>query len=191
LCAAELVFRDLAFGLCESWLAAEALAPLRERGAAVATFVSLPSVQRDWFVVEGQIPAVRQIRRFLERNQMHSAEIHAGSKALLFAAELLTTVLPMPLLIAAQQALRTSGISGNPLCAVIEQMGQKMFQDFTKGARLTRGGPLAECSPETAEAYLEDLRRHYPQIAQVLDEQLGRAERSRPLKRGLLDGKRG
>ncbi len=191
LCSAELVFRDLVFGLCESWLTAEVLAPLRERGAAVATFVCIPSVQRDWFVVEGQIPAVRQIRRFLDRNGMHSAEIHAGAKALLFGAELLTTVAPMPLLIAAQQALRSSGISGNPLCAVIEQMGQKMFQDFTKGARVTRGGPLAECSKETAETYLQELRRDHPQIAQVLDEQLGRAEGKRGRAYRPIDGKQG
>ncbi|MBV9611919.1 MAG: hypothetical protein JO091_05575 [Acidobacteriaceae bacterium] len=174
LCAAELVLRDLSFVLCESWLPIEVLEPLRARGAAVATFVDLPSPQHNWFIVEGHISAVRQVRRLLERSGMRGLEIRPGSKSLLFAAELLTTALPLPLFVAARQALRASGISGNHLAAAMDQMGQKMFKDFAKGARLVWGGPLTECSPETADRHFEKLRRDYPQIAEIVDEQLDR-----------------
>lgn len=176
----DLDFRDLTFILCESWLLIDVLQPLRERGASIATLVRLPTVEYDWFAVEGQAPAVRQIRRFLERNQARAVEIRFGSKPLLFAAELLATVLPIPLLAAAQQALRASGISGNPLSALLDQMAEKMSKDFLKRARTMPAGPLGECSPETVEVHFEHLRRSYAQIAEVVEEQLRWARRRMP-----------
>lgn len=177
LCASELVFKELSFVLCESWLASDALEPLRARGASVATLVGVSGSRRDRFVLEGQISAVRQIRRFIERNEARVVEIRPGTKQLYFAAELLATALPMPLFITAQQALRASGVSGNRLHAVLDEMAKEMFSDFLKGARVTWGGPLTKCSSETAGAYLRLLRRSHPQIADVIDEQLPWAKR--------------
>src|SRR5579875_1445654 len=48
----DLVFKDLAFVLCESWAMNDVLEPLRVRGAAVGTMVGVSSIQRNWFVVE-------------------------------------------------------------------------------------------------------------------------------------------
>ncbi len=172
LCASELVLKDLSFVLCESWLTAGALEPLRTRGASVATLLGLPSTHPKWFMVEGQITAVRQTRRFLEDNDVRTAEIRPGTKELYFAGELLATALPMPLLVTAQQALRGSGLSGHHLSAVLEEMVQKLLRDFLKGARVSWGGPLTQALPETAETYFETLRRSRPEIAKVVDEQL-------------------
>lgn len=175
LCSSELLFKDISFVLCESWLNVSALEPLRRRGASVATVLGFPSVHAKWFVVEGQIPAVRQTRRFLEANGARTAEIRPHTKELFFAAELLATSLPMPLLIAAQQALRGTGFSGHHLSAVLEEMVQKLLRDFLKGARVNWGGPLNEMSPETAEGFLDALRTSRPEIAAVIDEQLPEA----------------
>lgn len=180
LCTSDLDFRSLTFVLCESWLMIDVLQPLQERGASVGTLVSVPSTEHGWFVVEGQLSAVRQARRFLERNGAKALEIRPGCKPLLFAAELFTMVLPAPLLAAAQQSLRRSGISGHPLSAFLHQMTTKMFEDFLKGSRLTWGGPLTECSAELAEVYFEHLRRSYPQAAEILDEHLESAARRMP-----------
>src|SRR5205823_13220152 len=180
LCASDLDFRGLAFVLCESWLMIDALEPLRQRGASVATLLKAPSARQNWFAVEGQTSAVRQIRRLLDRSDARALEIRASSKSLFLAAELLATVLPRPLLVAAEQALRASGISGNPLSALLDQMTEKMLNDFKRGARLIRRGPLTECSPETAEVHFEHLRREHSQIAQILDEQLDWASRRMP-----------
>ena len=178
LSSSDLLFRKLAFGLCETWLPTDVLEPLRQRGSAVATLVSVPTVRHNWFAVEGQTSAVRQIRRLLDRNDMYSTEIHAESKALLFGAELLATVLPLSLFAAAQEALRCSGISGKPLSALIEEMGLKMLRDFAKGTRLLWGGPLAQCSLETANSYFENLRRSHPRLAKALDEHIERTTSS-------------
>ena len=183
LCASELVLKGLSFVLCESWLTTSALDPLRARGASVATLLGLPSTHPKWFIVEGQIAAVRQTRRFLEDNEVRSAEIRPDTKELYFAAELLTTALPMPLLLAAQQALRGTGLSGHYLSDVLQEMVQKLLRDFLNGGRGSWGGPLTETPPETSMAYFETLRRSKPEIAKVVDEQLpwarGRMEKTK------------
>ena len=177
LCASELVLKGLSFVLCETWLTTSALEPLRLAGASVATLVALPGLHPQWFMVEGQTSAVRQTRRFVERNEVQSAEIRDDTKELYFAAELLATALPLPLLQTAQAALRGTGLSGHHLSAVLEQMVQGLLRDFLKGGRVNWGGPLAECSPETAEAYFRKLRTSRPEIAQIVDEQLSWARK--------------
>jgi len=188
LCASELALRKMSFVLCESWLTINALQPLRSRGAATATLVEVPSARRNWFIVEGQISAVRQIRRVIENNGARAVEIRPGTKQLYFAAELLASALPIPLFAAAQQALRESGISGNRLYALLDEMVQEMFSHFLKGGRTTWGGPLNECSPEVASAYLDTLHDSYPKIAQVLEEQLTWARPRVSKHRGAMRG---
>jgi hypothetical protein len=177
LCQSELVFKDLSFVLCESWLSTNTLEPLRSRGASVATLVDVPSGDRTWFVVEGQLAAVRQVRRLIELNEARALELRPGTKHFYFAATLLATTVPIPLFLAAQKALRGSGVSGNHLRTVLNHMAQSMFKSFSKGARGFGGGPLSECSDETATAYFEALRRSDPQLADIVTQALARARR--------------
>jgi hypothetical protein len=172
LCSSELIFKNLSFVLCESWLPVDELSALSSKGACVATLMKLSTHQGSWFGVDGQPKAVRQIRQFLERNEVRSSEILPDSKHLLFASEVLATALPIPLLVTAQQALRASGISGKVLSALLEQITQKTVQDFLKGARAIWGGPLAASSEETGQMYLEQLRRSHPSIASLIEEHL-------------------
>jgi len=169
LCNAGLVLSNHSFVLCESWLTTDAL---RQAGAAVATVISVPTEDRKWFLMEGQQTAVRLLRPFIERNQARALEIRPGTKHLCFAAELLSTALPMPLLIASQQALRETGITSHNLTTISEEMIQQMYRDFLKGARMNWGGPLNDCSPALAEAHLETLRTTNPEIAQLIDQHL-------------------
>jgi hypothetical protein len=182
LCRSELVFRDLSFVLCESWLPAEALQPLRARGASVATLVNVPDGSRKWFVVEGQLAAVRQMRRLIELNEGRALELRPGNKQFYFAATLLATTIPVPLFLAAQRALRKSGVSGNHLHTVLNAMAQSMFRDFSRGARVAWGGPLTECSEDAAAAHFEALRRSDPQLADLVMEELACARRRMPKK---------
>jgi hypothetical protein len=177
LCQSELAFKDLSFVLCESWLSMNALEPLRARGASVATLVNVPTSGPMWFVVEGQLAAVRQMRRLIELNEARALELRPGTKQLYFAALLLATTVPIPLFLAAQKALRGSGVSGNHLRTVLNEMAQSMFKSFFKGARGFWGGPLTECSDETAMAYFEALRHTDPQLADLVTEGLSRARR--------------
>jgi predicted short-subunit dehydrogenase-like oxidoreductase (DUF2520 family) len=183
ICESGLLFKDLSFVLCESWLSSDALRPLADRGATVATSVSVPSSRQRWFVVEGQLSAVRQVRRFVERNEGSTFELRPGTKPLYFAAQLLVTALPIPLFYDAQQALRASGITGNHLYALLDEMSKEMFRLFVNGARATWGGPLTECSQETATEYLSALRESQPQIGESVEEQLIWARKK--IRRGI------
>jgi len=176
LCAANLIFSEIAFVLCDSWLSSDVLDPLVRRGAAVAS-VSRLKGSTPRFAVEGQPAATRPLRRILELNDAITLELRPGTKQSLFAAELLTTALPIPLFAAAQQALRTCGISGRMLLSVLEENAVDMFRTFGAGARSIWGGPLTECSPETAESYLRMLRDELPGVAELLDTQLPPAQR--------------
>jgi predicted short-subunit dehydrogenase-like oxidoreductase (DUF2520 family) len=167
--AAGLVLSNYSFVLCESWLTTEALRPLRQRGAAVATVVNVPSDQRKWFLMEGDQLAVRQLRQFIDKTGARALEIRTGTKHLYFAAELLATALAMPTLIASQQALRGTGLATHNLKTISEEMIQEMFRGFLRGAKMIWGGPLNECSPELASAHLNAVRGSNPEIAEVID----------------------
>ncbi|HZS55194.1 MAG TPA: hypothetical protein VFA65_12385 [Bryobacteraceae bacterium] len=169
LCASELLMKRLSFVLCETWLTSEVLAPLNERGASVATLVRAPSTERDWFVLEGQVTASRLTRRFVERHEGRAFEIKLGSKDLLFAAELLATILPVPLVAAAQQNLRAGGITGKELGALLEQMTRKMLREVIKGVRLPLNATPSDCSAQLSSQFLAALRVSRPSLTSLVE----------------------
>jgi predicted short-subunit dehydrogenase-like oxidoreductase (DUF2520 family) len=171
LCSSDLVLKDLAFALCDTYMDASVLRPLQARGASVASVLSVHSFRRSWFVIEGQLGAVRQLRRFLDRGDARAFELRPGTKPLYFAAQMLTTVLPLNLFATAQKALRTAGISGNELNDLLQELSFEMFRAFSNGARVPSAafqtGPLRA----VGGAYLAILRTDYPQIAFMLEQQ--------------------
>jgi len=177
LCASKLVFPELSFVLCESWVLTEVLKPLKARGASVASLVAAHGGKRKCFIVEGDFVTVRQIRRVLARAGAGTVELRTGAKSLYFAADLFASALPIALLLTAQQALRDSGVSGNHLWGLMDEMGREMLDSFMRGARAAWGGPLTQCSPETAQAHLKSLAADHPELAGLLDEQLTWARR--------------
>ncbi len=185
--SAGLVLSNFSFVLCESWLTTDALAPLRQAGAAVASVMNVPTERKNWFIIEGQPLAVFHLRRFIERNEARAVEIRAGTKSLYFAAELLITALPIPVLLAAQQAFRATGINARNLATISEEMIQEMVRSLVKGARTIWGGPLGECSPETAAMHLEMLREINPEIAAVIDHHLPYAQQAMACYRRTAD----
>lgn len=170
LCVSDLVLKDLSFVLCESWLSSAALAPLQARGASTATVSPVQTMRKSWFVVEGQLSAVRQIRRFLDGNNARAFELRPGSKPLYFGAHLLAALLPKQLLAGAQQALRAAGIRGNHLHDLLEEMSLEMFRSFANGGRFPPNG--ASFPPEIYNEYRDYLRTCYPEIASTLEKQL-------------------
>ncbi len=177
LCASELAFRNMSFVLSESWLMNDVLEPLTARGASIATMLAISARGHNWFVIEGQVTAVRQIRRLMARNDASALELRPGTKPCYFAAELLARAIPVPLFMTAQQALRASGVSGHHLQTLLDEMAHQALKDSLEGARTSWGGPLTECSAETASGYFDKLRRNYPRLAEMVEEQIAWARR--------------
>ena len=116
LCASELVFPELSFVLCESWILTDALKPLE-------------GARR--FGGEPGSGARRQAKKLRGGGRTHHGpaspassgtrgRAHSGTSAQapnrsIFAADLFASALPVPLLLTAQQALRDSGVTGNHL----------------------------------------------------------------------------
>ncbi|MDQ2711542.1 MAG: DUF2520 domain-containing protein, partial [Acidobacteriota bacterium] len=185
LCSSDLALKGISFVLCETWLNTNSLKPLHAKGAWTATVASVPSQYKSWFVVEGQLTAVRQVRKFLERNNARGFELRPGAKSLYFAAELLATSAPLQLLATAQQALRAAGISGNHVYDLLEEMSSEMFRAFSNGARPSVPATRTGCSPELSNEYFEQLRTNHPQIATLLDQQIQAAsfqQKARPAR---------
>ena len=178
LCASGLPLKNVSFVLCESCLSNSALELLQSRGAWTATLMQVHTQRKSWFVTEGQLTAVRQIRRFLQRNDARAFDLRPGTKSLYFAAVTLAGMLPIPLLAGAQQALRTAGISGNHLNALLEEMSLEMFRTFSNGVRFQQQWHRMGCSPEISDSYLARVRSEYPQLGALLDAQLALATRT-------------
>lgn len=168
ICNAQWHWSEHSFVLCETWAPTERLQRLRMLGANIASLVALPGIQEKIFAVEGDVAAVRQVRRIIERANARTIELRAGTKHLFFAATILCTAIPVPILLLAQQFLRDCGISGNQLSGAIEQMSQEMFAGFLKGARLTWGGELAESLKSLQGAHWNRLDDTHPQLARSL-----------------------
>ena len=126
ICDADLEWNEHSLILCETWAPTEVLQSLKDKGASIASVVALPPATGRTFVVEGDVVAVRQLRRLIEREDARSVELRSGAKHLLFASALLCTAIPVPVLLMAQQALRESGLSGKQLSAAIHQMTEEM-----------------------------------------------------------------
>ena len=171
LCSSELVLSRLSFVLCETWLSTDSLERLRERGASVATLSRLPTVERNWFVLEGDAGASRSVRRVIDRHQGRAFEMKTGSKHLLFAAELLSTVLPIPLLLAAQTSLRSAGITGNDIAALVDQMTSKAVREVIKGVRIPLDVTPPECSWGLGSQYLAALKEKEPALASFIQQE--------------------
>jgi hypothetical protein len=177
ICDSELVFKDMVFVLCETWLSSDDLQCLESRGAQVASLVDVPGGRRNWYIVEGHPNATRQLRRVLETCDARALELRRGTKPLYFASCLFANVLALPLFLSAEEALRSAGITGNNMYTVLDDMGRGMLRDFANGARTPWGGPLAECPPETAAAYMAALRERNPELIALLEDQLSLSRR--------------
>jgi predicted short-subunit dehydrogenase-like oxidoreductase (DUF2520 family) len=174
--ASRLNMSGICFLLCESWLPSDVLAPLRARGALIATLLAIPSESAHWFAIEGEFAAVKRARRLLNSLDASVVELKSGTKHLYFAASAFAETLPRALFAASQQALRACGISGNHLYAVMEEMAQNMFRDISRGSRAGWTGPLMDCPEEIAGEYLIQLQAKHPDLAMLLSEHLKLAE---------------
>jgi hypothetical protein len=169
LCASELDLKEISFILCETWMRTEALLPLRERGACIASIVAITEGKHVCFAVEGDLAAVRQIRRLVDGGEVKTVELRTGAKHLLFAAMVLLTAVPLPILMAAQQALRDGGVSGNQLSGMVEDLASGTLAGFLRAPKLASAGVLNDCPKEDADAYFGSLSLTHPDLADRLN----------------------
>jgi len=177
LCESGLKLSEMSFVLCESWLATETLIPLRQLGAQIASLVTVGPPGHNCFAVEGDLAAIRRIKRLLSQCDSRVIELRPGSKPLYFAADVLAGAITIPLFQLAQQMLRDCGVSGNDLALVSHEWLDQLQTRVKKGGRGTWGGPLSECSEGTAEGHFGRLAVEHAELAATVQDWLGLARR--------------
>ena len=94
-----------------------------------------------------------------------------GSKHLLFAAELLSTILPVPVLAAAQQSLRAGGVVGKDVAALLRHMADKAVREVIQGVRLPLNGLPQDCTFELGAQLMSALQDREPVLASFIQEE--------------------
>jgi hypothetical protein len=120
--------------------------------------------------------AAKRVRRLLNSVNARTVELKPGTKHLYFAAAAFAETFPRALFAAAQKALRLSGVTGNHLYELVEEMAQSMFRDMDRGSRGGWSGASLDCPEQIASGYLSELRRSSPELAVLLSEHLRLAE---------------
>jgi hypothetical protein len=171
------MLRRMCFAICETWLTSTMFSSLRDAGASVTTLLLVSEGDSSWFVAEGDLPAVRQTRRLVENSGGRVLQLRSGYKSLYFAADLLSTTLPIPLFTAAQTSLRHAGLSGKLLSSVANQLSNKLLRNLRAGTRMPSMGSRTAVSPALSDAYLSDTRKKLPEIGMLIDQHLWALQR--------------
>jgi len=121
----------------------ERLAPLRKLGAGTATVAAMPGLESRVFVLEGERAALRELRPRLGR-AVRVALIPPGARARFDAALTLAGHALFPLLIAADRAIASTGISRQLADPLLEKAVQRAVRAWLNARRKgwsTLGGP--------------------------------------------------
>jgi len=172
-------------------VASDALAPLRDRGAAVAslhpmmTFVrgARPLLAGVTFAVEGDPAAVRVASRMARDLGGRVVRIRAAAKPLYHAFGAFTSPLLIALLAAAEQVARAAGIDHNDARAASRPILEQTVRNYlARGPAAAFSGPLVRGDVDTVRRHLRALRR-VPQARQVYIALVGAALRTLPVKK--------
>jgi hypothetical protein len=147
----------------------ERLKPLRELGAVTATVTAMPGFEERLFVLEGERAALRELRPLLGRT-VRLVLIRPGARIRFDAAITLAGHALFPLLVAADAAFASTGLSRRLTDPVLEKAVQRALRawinarrngwgtlDGPDGARLALQIAALEHANPTAGAYFRGL----------------------------------
>jgi predicted short-subunit dehydrogenase-like oxidoreductase (DUF2520 family) len=149
-------------------LTADQLAPLRRRGAAVASVHPMMTFVRGAgtgfagvaFAVEGDAAARRQGRRIARDLGGVPFEIHKESKVLYHAMGSFTSPLVVAVLALAERVADTAGIPRAKLTAAMQPILRKTFENYMRGgAAAAFSGPINRGDLETVRKHLTALQK--------------------------------
>ncbi len=149
-------------------LTSEELAPLRARGARVAsvhpmmTFVrgSVPDMSGVAFAVEGDAAAVRAAKDIVERLGGHVFSIKKRNKVLYHAFGSFASPLVIALLASLEQVAKAAGIRNDDIKAVMLPLLRQTLRNYREhDAASAFSGPLARGDVATVRKHLDELKK--------------------------------
>jgi predicted short-subunit dehydrogenase-like oxidoreductase (DUF2520 family) len=172
-------------------LSSELLAPLRARGAAVAsahpmmTFVcdSRPNMRGVWWGIEGDAAAVRTARAIVRRLGGNVLSLNASDKALYHAWGAFSSPLLVALLAAAERVAAAGGVSRRRARQVMAPIVERTVANYlSHDAAKAFSGPLPRGDVATVRQHLRALKQ-YPELNQIYRALVQVALRELPVKK--------
>ena len=181
---------------CSGALSSEVLAPLRVKGASIASVHPLHSFSNPeeslhkfagtFCGIEGDGKAVSMVRPLFEAIGGVIFSLQSENKALYHAATVFASNYIVALLDVAVQCMRKSGIGDEIALKIIEPLLlRNAARVFSAGTEKSLTGPIARGDIETVEKHLDSLRREVPSFVSLYQELGGIALRITEEKGGL------
>ncbi len=151
--------------LCDSALGSESLAAVKSVGISAASLTPVEGADGGLFVAEGCRPALKSAKWLLEGAGAQMLRVNAGEKALYSAGVCLATSLALPLVAAAAETLRASGLSANQALEVTERLIARTLRSYRKAGRNGWEGPVPRGDVESMSRQLHALAASDPAVA--------------------------
>jgi predicted short-subunit dehydrogenase-like oxidoreductase (DUF2520 family) len=142
------------------------LAPVRARGAAIASLHPLQTFGRRvlslagvYFAIEGDERALRLAQTLVTDWQGKVLRLRPGQKALYHAAATFASPLFTPLLQAAVVLMGKAGVAPKTAIQALRPLLLTTLENFTHTGKQSWTGPLARGDVQTVHRHLEALRR--------------------------------
>ena len=138
---------------------------LADSGAMVGTMEKMEGFGANRFAVEGHPGAVREMRRFLKAAGATALEITAGKKPLYAAGMAFAGTLFTPLVEAAVDCLRKSGLSPQDAVEFAETCFLRTLRAYVKAGKQGWKGPVAKRDIEAMRHLMSALGEDNPLFA--------------------------
>ncbi|MCS7042814.1 MAG: hypothetical protein NZR01_08480 [Bryobacteraceae bacterium] len=158
-------WRGACFALLSADLDSGALDELRAGGARVCSVAPAPDAARDLIVVEGDRSAVRRAREWLADAHLRCLELAPGGKPLFLLGVQTPSCLLVPVLDAAFQALKASGLSPAEARWMLRFLGETAVREFVAHGRRSWLDPDAPARAGTMAKAVADLAHNNPRLA--------------------------
>ncbi len=155
--------------LCDSGEHSSALAPLAERGAAVASLTPLDG-QAPRFIVEGDRLAVREAKHLVRDMHGRAIEVDSEKMALYMAGMSFGSSLFLPLAATCVECI--AGASGSTLVGmrIADALYQRWLRAYLHAGKKSWSGPLAAGDETAVFRQLEALHRADPAVERLYRE---------------------
>jgi hypothetical protein len=161
--------------LVDSLLDSSVLYPLQAAGAHTCSLIPAGVVEREEYLLEGDLVAVRRMRPWLQRAGCRVHTVSRPTRAVYAAIAALSANVTLALMDAALGSLRAAGVDKSMARAIVERSVGGAIRKFAKGGRRTARRRVTVAEQRELEHLILWLRREDAAMAEYLKASLKRA----------------
>jgi len=158
--------------LCAETLDSRDLDMFARRGADTGSITVVPVATPAKYLIEGSAEAVGRARTLLETSRASVIEIGEQQKPFYYAAEMLCSVVMLPLLEAATCSLRLAGVPLSQARPLVESLVRRSLRSHYRSGRKTWRAPSSAAARQQLDRELEALRAADPRLCRFFEESL-------------------